>query len=189
MDNQIDRLQAALTNRYVIERELGRGGMATVHLAHDLKHDRSVALKVLRNELAAVIGSERFLHEIRVTANLHHPNIVQLYDSGDADGVLYYVMPHVEGESLRQKLDRETQLSIDEAVAIARAVADALDYAHRRDVIHRDIKPENILLQEGTPLVSDFGIALAVSQVAGERLTETGLSLGTPSYMSPEQAT
>jgi serine/threonine-protein kinase len=184
----LDRLKTALANHYTIERELGEGGMATVYLADDAKHGRKVALKVLRPELAAVIGRERFLQEIRVTANLHHPHIVQLYDSGEADGVLYYVMPSVEGESLRDKLNRENQLSVDEAVAIAGAVADALDYAHRRDVIHRDLKPENILLQEGTPLLADFGVALAVSRMAGERLTETGLSLGTPSYMSPEQA-
>ena len=189
MPDTFGRLKAALADRYAIERKLGEGGMATVYLAHDLKHDRKVAVKVLRPELVAVIGTERFLQEIRVTANLQHPHIVQLYDSGEAEGVLYYVMPFVEGESLREKLSRENQLSIEEAVAITRAVADALDYAHRRNVIHRDIKPENILLQEGAPLVSDFGIALAVSRVAGERLTETGLSLGTPSYMSPEQAT
>ncbi len=189
MAQQFERLKAALADRYAVERKLGEGGMATVYLARDLKHDRKVAVKVLRPELVAVIGTERFLQEIRVTANLQHPHIVQLYDSGEAEGVLYYVMPFVEGESLREKLSRENQLSIEEAVAITRAVADALDYAHRRNVIHRDIKPENILLQEGAPLVADFGIALAVSRVAGERLTETGLSLGTPSYMSPEQAT
>ncbi|MFQ5704528.1 MAG: protein kinase [Gemmatimonadales bacterium] len=189
MAEPFERLKAALADRYTIEGELGEGGMATVYLAHDLKHDRQVALKILRPELVAVIGTTRFLHEIRVTANLHHPHIVQLYDSGEADGVLYYVMPCVEGESLREKLNRENQLSVEDAVAIARSVADALDYAHRRNVIHRDIKPENIMLQEGTPLVADFGIALAISTVAGDRITETGLSLGTPSYMSPEQAT
>ncbi|MCH7476187.1 MAG: serine/threonine-protein kinase, partial [Gemmatimonadetes bacterium] len=189
MSDQFERLKTALADRYAIERELGEGGMAKVYLARDLKHDRSVAVKVLRPELAAVLGAERFLNEIRVTANLQHPHIVQLYDSGEADGDLYYVMPFIDGESLREKLNRENQLSIDEAVAITRAVAEALDYAHRRDVIHRDIKPENIMLLEGTPLVADFGIALAISNVAGDRITATGLSLGTPSYMSPEQAT
>ena len=189
MSDQFERLKIALADRYVIERELGEGGMAKVYLARDLKHDRRVAVKVLRPELAAVLGAERFLNEIRVTANLQHPHIVQLYDSGEADGDLYYVMPFIDGESLREKLNRENQLSIDEAVAITRAVAEALDYAHRRDVIHRDIKPENIMLLEGTPLVADFGIALAISNVAGDRITATGLSLGTPSYMSPEQAT
>ncbi|MCH7716169.1 MAG: serine/threonine-protein kinase [Gemmatimonadetes bacterium] len=189
MSDQFERLKTALADRYAIERELGEGGMAKVYLARDLKHDRSVAVKVLRPELAAVLGAERFLNEIRVTANLQHPHIVQLYDSGEAGGDLYYVMPFIDGESLREKLNRENQLSIDEAVAITRAVAEALDYAHRRDVIHRDIKPENIMLLEGTPLVADFGIALAISNVAGDRITATGLSLGTPSYMSPEQAT
>ena len=189
MTDPLDRLKNSLADRYTVEQELGHGGMATVYLAHDLKHDRKVAVKVLRPELVAVIGTERFLQEIRVTANLQHPNIVQLYDSGEADGVLYYVMPAIEGESLREKLDRENQLSIEEAVEITRAVAGALDYAHRRNVVHRDIKPENIMLQEGTPLVADFGIALAVTKVAGDRLTDTGMSLGTPSYMSPEQAT
>ena len=189
MTDQLDRLGTALANRYAIETELGSGGMATVYLARDLRHHRPVAVKVLRPELSAVLGGERFLQEIRVTANLHHPHIVQLYDSGEADGILYYVMPVVEGESLRDKLNRVNQLSIDDALTITRAVAEALDYAHRHNVIHRDIKPENILLQEGTPLVADFGIAVAMSRVAGERLTETGLSLGTPSYMSPEQAT
>ncbi len=163
--------------------------MATVYLAQDLKHDRQVAVKVLRPELAAVLGAERFLHEIKVTANLQHPHILPLHDSGEADGFLYYVMPYVEGESLRDRLNHERQLSVDEAIEITRAVASALDYAHRHDVIHRDIKPENILLHDGQALVADFGIALAVSAAAGTRLTETGLSLGTPHYMSPEQAT
>ncbi len=189
MSEQYDRLKTALADRYTVERKLGEGGMATVYLAHDVKHHRNVALKVLLPELSAVLGAERFLNEIRVTANLHHPNIVQLYDSGDADGDLFYVMPFIEGESLRDKIDRERQLSVEEAVSITRAVAEALDYAHRRDVIHRDIKPDNIMLHEGTPMVADFGIALAVSNVAGDRITATGLSLGTPSYMSPEQAT
>jgi len=182
------RLTTALADRYRLERHLGEGGMATVYLAHDVKHDRKVALKVLKPELAAILGGERFLNEIRVTANLQHPNILPLYDSGAADGFLYYVMPHVEGESLRQKMERERQLGVEEAVAIAKGVAAALQYAHEHGIVHRDIKPENILLQSGQPLVADFGIALAVSQAGGTRLTETGLSLGTPHYMSPEQA-
>jgi eukaryotic-like serine/threonine-protein kinase len=184
-----DRLTAALADRYRIERELGQGGMATVYLAEDLKHDRKVALKVLKPELAAVIGGERFVVEIKTTAALSHPHILPLFDSGTVDGFLYYVMPYIEGETLRDKLNRETQLGIDEAVRITSEVADALDYAHRHGVIHRDIKPENILLHDGRPMVMDFGIALAVSAAAGGRMTETGLSLGTPYYMSPEQAT
>jgi serine/threonine-protein kinase len=178
----------ALRDRYVIERELGRGGMAAVYLARDLRHERLVALKVLRPELAALIGAERFLHEIRVTANLQHPHILPLHDSGETLGLLWYVMPFVEGETLRAKIHREKQLGIDEAVTIARGVASALDYAHRHGVIHRDVKPENVLLHDGQALVADFGIALAVSQAGGHRLTETGLSIGTPQYMSPEQA-
>jgi hypothetical protein len=184
-----DRLAGALADRYRIERELGAGGMATVYLAQDLKHDRKVALKVLKPELAAVLGAERFVVEIKTTAALQHPHILPLFDSGTAEGFLYYVMPYVQGETLRDKLSRETQLGIDEAVRITREVADALDYAHRHGVIHRDIKPENILLHDGRPMVADFGIALAVSAAAGGRMTETGLSLGTPHYMSPEQAT
>ncbi len=189
MSGIIDRLNAALTERYTIERELGAGGMATVFLAADLKHDRKVAVKVLKPELAAVLGAERFVVEIKTTAALQHPHILPLFDSGTADGFLFYVMPWIQGETLRAKLDRETQLGVDEAVRIARDVADALDYAHRHGVIHRDIKPENILLHDGRPMVADFGIALAVSAAAGGRMTETGLSLGTPHYMSPEQAT
>ena len=189
MTDAAARLAVALADRYVIVRELGVGGMATVFLAHDLRHDRKVAVKLLRPELSAVLGAERFLNEIRVTANLQHPHILQLYDSGAAEGLLYYVMPYVGGESLRERLVRERQLAVDEAVEITRVVAGALDYAHRHHVIHRDIKPENILLHEGQPLVADFGIALAVSAAGGSRLTETGLSLGTPHYMSPEQAT
>ncbi|MFN2316828.1 MAG: protein kinase [Gemmatimonadales bacterium] len=185
----IEALRASLADRYRIERELGQGGMATVYLAEDLKHKRKVALKVLKPELAAVLGAERFVQEITTTAALQHPHILPLFDSGTADGFLYYVMPFIDGETLRSKLDRETQLGIDEAVKITTAVADALDYAHRQGVIHRDIKPENILLHEGRPMVADFGIALAVSAAAGGRMTETGLSLGTPHYMSPEQAT
>jgi serine/threonine-protein kinase len=183
------RLAAALADRYRIERELGAGGMATVYLAEDLKHKRKVALKVLKPELAAVLGAERFVVEITTTAALQHPHILPLFDSGTADGFLYYVMPFIDGETLRSKLDRETQLGVDEAVRVATNVADALDYAHRHGVIHRDIKPENILLHDGRPVVADFGIALAVSAAAGGRMTETGLSLGTPHYMSPEQAT
>jgi len=182
-------VSAALADRYAIERELGQGGMATVYLAEDLKHQRKVAIKVLRRELAAVLGADRFVQEIRTTANLQHPNILPLFDSGEAGGLLYYVMPYVAGETLRQKLDREKRLGIPEAVRITAEVAEALDYAHRHEVIHRDIKPENILLHDGRPVVADFGIALAVSAAAGGRMTETGLSLGTPHYMSPEQAT
>ncbi len=189
MPDGLSALSAALVDRYRIEHELGHGGMAAVYLAHDVKHDRKVAIKVLRPELAAVLGAERFLQEIKTTANLQHPHILPLFDSGEADGFLYYVMPYVEGETLRDKLSRETQLGIDEALSIAADVAQALDYAHRQSVIHRDIKPENILLQEGRALVADFGIALAVREAGGNRLTETGLSLGTPQYMSPEQAT
>jgi tRNA A-37 threonylcarbamoyl transferase component Bud32 len=184
-----ERLAATLSGRYRIERELGAGGMATVYLAEDLKHKRKVALKVLKPELAAVLGAERFVQEITTTAALQHPHILPLFDSGTADGFLYYVMPFIDGETLRAKLDRETQLGVEEAVKLATAVADALDYAHRHGVIHRDIKPENILLHDGRPMVADFGIALAVSAAAGGRMTETGLSLGTPHYMSPEQAT
>ena len=189
MTNTIPRLSAALEGRYRIIRELGQGGMATVYLADDLKHDRQVAVKVLKPELAAVLGAERFVVEIKTTASLQHPHILPLFDSGTADGFLFYVMPFIDGETLRTKLNRDTQLGVDEAVRIARDIADALDYAHRHGVIHRDIKPENILLHDGRPMVADFGIALAVSAAAGGRMTETGLSLGTPHYMSPEQAT
>src|SRR6476620_114810 len=161
MTTTVDRLQTALADRYRIERELGQGGMATVYLAQDLKHDRKVAIKVLRPELAAVLGAERFLSEIKTTANLQHPHILPLHDSGAADSFLYYVMPFVEGESLRDRLNRETQLPITDAVRIATEVASALDYAHRHNVIHRDIKPENILLHDGRALDADFGIALA----------------------------
>jgi serine/threonine-protein kinase len=183
------QLRAALAGRYTIEGEIGAGGMATVYAATDVRHGRRVALKVLRPELAAVLGVERFLSEIRVTANLQHPNILPLFDSGESAGLLFYVMPYVEGESLRQRLAREKQLPVDEAIRIASVVARALDYAHRHYVIHRDLKPDNILLHDGQPLVADFGIALAVSNAGGTRVTETGLSLGTPHYMSPEQAT
>jgi serine/threonine-protein kinase len=183
------RLNTALSGRYRVERMLGEGGMATVYLADDLKHERRVALKVLKPELAAVVGAERFLAEIKTTANLQHPHILPLFDSGTADGFLFYVMPFVQGESLGERLGRDHQLPVDEAVRIAGAVAGALDYAHRHGVIHRDIKPANILLHDGQPVIADFGIALAVSHAGSGRLTETGLSLGTPHYMSPEQAT
>ena len=189
------RLVAALSDRYAIERELGAGGMATVYLAQDLKHDRKVAIKVLRPELAAVIGAERFLSEIKTTANLQHPHILPLFDSGEAgrresgEGTfLFYVMPFVQGETVRDRISREKQLPVADAVRIATEVASALDYAHRHGVIHRDIKPENILLHDGRALVADFGIALAASKAGGTRMTETGMSLGTPHYMSPEQA-
>jgi Tol biopolymer transport system component len=182
------RLKDALADRYRIERELGHGGMATVYLAMDLRHDRNVAVKVLRPELAAVIGAERFLAEIKTTAALQHPHILPLFDSGEVAGQLFYVMPLIEGESLRDRLVREKQLPIADAVRIATEVAGALDYAHRRGVIHRDIKPENILLHDGRALVADFGIALAASKAGSTRMTETGMSLGTPHYMAPEQA-
>ena len=182
-------LATALQDRYRLERELGQGGMATVYLAHDVKHDRDVALKILRPELAAVLGRERFLAEIRLTAKLDHPHILTLIDSGESDGLLWYVVPFVRGESLRQKLRRENQLGVDEALAVTKQVAGALEYAHQHGVIHRDLKPENVLLHEGEAMLADFGIALALKEAGGNRLTETGLSLGTPQYMSPEQAT
>jgi len=196
-----DRLTAALADRYRIERELGQGGMATVYLAHDLKHDRLVAIKVLKPELGAVIGAERFLAEIKVTASLQHPNLLPLFDSGSVSlttdsrlptvdsRLLFYVMPYIEGETLRARIEREKQLPVDEVVRLTSLMAGALDYAHARNVIHRDLKPENILLQAGQPVIADFGIALAVANAGGSRITETGLSLGTPHYMSPEQAT
>ena len=189
MSDVVAELNASLRDRYVVEGEIGQGGMATVYLARDVRHDRSVAIKVLHPELAAVLGAERFVTEMKVTASLQHPHILPLFDSGTAQGQLFYVMPVVEGESLRERLEREQQLSIEEAVRITTEVAGALDYAHRHGVVHRDIKPENILLHDGTALVADFGIALAVSNAGGVRLTQTGLSLGTPQYMSPEQAT
>ncbi len=187
-DAQLQRLKAALTDRYAVQRELGAGGMATVYLAEDLKLERHVAVKVVRPELAAVLGKERFLREVKITAKLQHPHILGLHDSGEADGFLYYVMPYVEGESLRERLNREKQLPIEDALQIAREVADALSYAHSHDVLHRDIKPENILLESRHAVVADFGIARAISAAGGDRLTETGLAIGTPSYMSPEQA-
>src|SRR2546423_3079825 len=194
MSDRLEQVQRAFAT-YVVERELGSGGMATVYLAHDKKHDRKVAIKVLHAELAAVLGADRFLQEIRVTANLQHPHILGLIDSGitaedagELRGRPYYVMPLVKGESLRQRLDKEQQLPVSDAVRIATEVASALDYAHRQGVIHRDIKPENILLHDGSAIVADFGIALAVTEAGGARITQTGLSLGTPGYMSPEQA-
>jgi serine/threonine-protein kinase len=189
VSDPISRLNAALEGRYRIERKLGEGGMATVYLADDLKHERKVALKVLKPELAAVVGADRFLTEIKTTAGLQHPHILPLHDSGEADGFLYYVMPYIEGETLRDRIDRERQLPVDEALGIATAVANALQTAHEAGVVHRDIKPANILMSRGQPLVADFGIALAVGAAGGGRLTETGLSVGTPYYMSPEQAT
>ncbi len=185
----LSSFKESLRDRYEIERQIGAGGMATVYLARDLRNQRPVALKLLSPELGAVLGPERFLSEIRVTANLQHPNLLPLFDSGEVDGRLYYVMPYVDGETLRGRLDRERQLPVNEAIHIAVAIASALDYAHRHGVIHRDLKPENILLHDGQPLVADFGIALAVSNAGGERVTQSGLSLGTPQYMSPEQAT
>ncbi len=188
MPDVLDRLKQALTGHYEFEREIGRGGMATVYLARDLKHGRRVAIKVLRPDLGVMLGSDRFLQEIRLTANLQHPHIVPLYDSGEAEGVLYYVMPYVEGESLRERLNREGKLSPRDAARIALDVAAALEYAHRRNIVHRDIKPENILLHEGAVLVADFGIARATAAAGGDRLTAVGLAVGTPAYMSPEQA-
>jgi Tol biopolymer transport system component len=188
MPELLGRLQSALADRYRLDREAGAGGMATVYLAQDLRHDRQVAVKVLRPELAAVIGAERFLAEIKLTANLQHPHILPLFDSGEADSYLFYVMPFIQGETLRDRLNRDKQLPVPEAVRIATEVAAALDYAHRHGVVHRDIKPENILLHDGSALVADFGIALAASKASGARMTETGMSLGTPHYMSPEQA-
>jgi serine/threonine-protein kinase len=185
----VTQLNTSLSGRYVIDREIGRGGMATVYLTRDLRHDRRVALKVLNPELGAVLGIDRFIAEIKVTANLQHPNLLSLFDSGEADGHFFYVMPFVDGESLRSRLAREKQLPVDEALRITTAIAGALDYAHRHGVIHRDLKPENILLHEGQPLVADFGIALAVTNAGGARITQSGISLGTPQYMSPEQAT
>jgi len=182
-------LASVLKDRYTIETEIGSGGMATVFLARDLKHDRNVAIKVLRPELGALLGPERFLSEIKITAKLDHPHIITLIDSGAVDGLLYYVLPYIRGESLRDRLDRETQLSVDDALKYTREIGGAVDYAHREGVIHRDIKPENVLLHQGEAVLSDFGIALAVKEAGGNRLTETGMSVGTPQYMSPEQAT
>src|SRR3989441_1389841 len=184
-----ERLRAALADRYALERELGQGGMAVVFLGRDPRHDRAVAIKVLRHEIAAALGADRFLREIQFAARLHHPQLLPLYDSGAAGDLLYYVMPYVEGESLRQRLDREPQLPLDDALTIARQVAGALAYAHQHDVVHRDIKPENILLESGEAVVADFGIARAITAAGGDKLTQTGIAVGTPAYMSPEQAT
>ena len=182
------RLQSALAERYAIERELGRGGMATVYLAQDLKHHRRVAIKVLKPEVAAALGPERFLREIEIAAGLTHPHILALHNSGEDGGFLYYVMPYIDGESLRERLSRERQLALGDAVRITGEIASALDHAHRRNVLHRDVKPENILLQEGHAVVADFGIARAILTAGGDTLTATGLTVGTPAYMSPEQA-
>src|SRR5215207_2532483 len=184
----LERLRGALADTYSIDRELGRGGMATVYLAQDGKHERLVALKVLHPDLAATLGPDRFLREIKLAARLNHPHILPLHDSGEAEGFLYYVMPYVEGESLRERLDREHQLSIEEAVHHGRAIASALDYAHRQQIVHRDIKPENVMLYEGEAMVMDFGIAKAVSLAGHDTLTQTGMMIGTPAYVSPEQA-
>jgi serine/threonine protein kinase/Tfp pilus assembly protein PilF len=188
VSDQVARLGTALAGRYALEPELGRGGMPTDYLADDHRHRRKVAIKVLRPELGAMLGPERFSREIEIAAALSHPHILPLYDSGDAGGLLFYVMPFVRGESLRQKLSRETQLSIDDAINITRQVAGALDYAHTHGMVHRDVKPENILLHEGEAMVTDFGIALAADAAHSERFTGTGLMMGTPAYMSPEQA-
>jgi len=182
-------VRSTIADRYVVQRELGRGGMATVFLAADVKHRRPVALKVLHSELAAAIGAERFLREIEIAARLQHPHILPLYDSGAAQGFLYYVMPYVEGESLRERLTREKQLPFDETVRIASEVASALAYAHGHGIVHRDVKPENIMLAVGTAVVTDFGIARAITAAENRPLTQTGTILGTPAYMSPEQAT
>ncbi len=187
-EDLLGRLKSALADRYQIEQELGSGGMATVYLAHDVRHERKVAVKVLRPELAAALGSERFLREIKIAANLNHPLILPLLDSGEADSFLYYVMPYVEGESLRDRLNYEKQLPIDDALKIASEVADALGFAHDHNVIHRDIKPENILLEAKHAVVADFGVARAIDQAGETRLTETGIAIGTPAYLSPEQA-
>ena len=183
MPGLFERLGEALASRYKIERELGQGGMAKVFLAHDLKYERAVAVKVLRPDVAADVGAARFLREIQIAARLHHPHILPLYDSDQADGLLYYVMPYIEGESLRQRLLRERQLPVPESLQIAREVADALSYAHSCNVVHRDIKPANILLDAGHALVADFGVARAV----GGAQTSSGHVIGTPAYMSPEQ--
>src|SRR6184192_2255188 len=188
MAEPFDRLKDALADRYTLERELGAGGMATVYLAHDVRHNRKVAIKVMHAELAALIGAARFLKEIETTANLQHPHILPLFDSGRVEGTVFYVMPYVQGESLRSRLTRETQLPVADAIRIAAEIAAGLDYAHRQGVIHRDIKPDNVLFHDGRALVADFGIALAWSRGDGRRLTKSGVSLGTPQYMSPEQA-
>ena len=189
MSDPRDQLQVGLADRYVLERELGRGGMATVYLAHDLKHDRPVALKVLHSELAHALGPERFLREVRLTARLNHPHILPVHDSGEAAGQLWYTMPYVHGESFRDRLRREAQLPLEVAVDLARQVALALDYAHREQVVHRDLKPENILLSDGQALVADFGLAKALAAGSERQLTESGMAVGTPAYMSPAAIT
>src|SRR5687767_1297074 len=181
-------LESALLSRYNLDRELGRGGMATVYLAIDLRHERRVALKVLHPELSSALGPDRFLREIKLVARLNHPHIVPLFDSGEAAGHLYYVMPVVEGETLRDRLLREGQIPVDESLQITRGIASALDYAHRQNIVHRDIKPENVMLQDGEALVMDFGIAKALSLASTDTLTQTGMMVGTPAYVSPEQA-
>jgi serine/threonine-protein kinase len=183
----LSRLRAALAGRYTLDRELGRGGMATVWLARDLKHDRAVALKVLRPEIAQALGTERFLREIELTARLHHPRLIPLLESGEAAGQLFYVMPCVSGESLRDRLRRQIQVPLTDALGITREVAEALSYAHGQGVVHRDVKPENIMLEDGHAVVTDFGLAKALTVAGGKKLTETGISVGTPAYMSPEQ--
>ncbi|HEU4955817.1 MAG TPA: serine/threonine-protein kinase, partial [Gemmatimonadales bacterium] len=183
----LDQLQSALDSRYAIEREIGHGGMAVVYLARDLRHDRTVAVKVLQPQLAEQLGAERFVREIRVAARLHHPHLLPLYDSGDANGFLYYVAPFVEGGSLRDRLTREGRLALGPALRLTREVADALDYAHRQGVVHRDIKPENILLEDDHAIVADFGVSRALESAGVDKLTGTGLAVGTPAYMSPEQ--
>ena len=188
MSDPVTRLNAALEGRYAIERELGEGGMATVYLADDIKHERKVALKVLKPELAAVVGAERFLAEIKTTANLQHPHILPLFDSGEADGFLFYVMPHVEAETLRHRIDREGPLPVEDVVRIVTEVGGALARAHDAGIVHRDIKPENILFESGHALVADFGVALAIGTEGPERMTGTGVAIGTAAYMSPEQA-
>ncbi len=184
----IERLRQSLAQSYNIDRELGRGGMASVYLAQDQRHDRLVAVKVLNSELAASMGSDRFLQEIKLAARLNHPHILPLFDSGSIDGFLYYVMPYVEGESLRERLDRDRKLSVEEAVRHGQAIASALDYANRQGVVHRDVKPENVMLYEGEAMVMDFGIAKALSGAGSATMTQTGMMVGTPAYVSPEQA-
>src|SRR5678809_1235600 len=184
----LDKIRAAFSQQYSIDRELGRGGMATVYLAQDAKHERLVALKVLHPDLAASLGPDRFLREIKLVARLNHPHILALHDSGSADGFLYYVMPYVEGESLRERLDREQSLPVEEAVHHGKSIASALVYAHRQKIVHRDIKPENVMLYEGEAMVMDFGIAKAVSSASNDTITQAGMMVGTPAYVSPEQA-
>ena len=189
MPELLERLTAALSDRYAVESEIGRGGMAVVYLATDLKQGRQVALKVFQPDVAAALGPERFRREVEIATRLEHPHVLSLYDSGEAEGLLYYVMPYVEEGSLRQRLDREGQLPIEDALRIAREMAEGLDYAHEQGVVHRDVKPGNVLLQRGHALLADFGVARALEEAGGDRLTKTGVSVGTPHYMAPEQAT